>query len=317
MRSRILDFEKEIDERIEALLILETEILNTAQLRKQWLTSVSCNVGGDSQSLRRKLEILRAQSELLSVQLRIDVAKMEGFYESQTLSVLVAATKPYDVGESEEKRKKVLDSLLQDNVEDLKDNLSQSTIFRSSLLNNVTSLSQNTDALKFEYEQQNALMQSELQRRIAQYTIQLKESLTSSKVHDREITGDYLVLRHNSRVAKEMLVRSQSDAALSRRALQEGIDSVSAAAAAQRDKIEQSSEIELQTLTDVIRSQLLKHEQDYEDLRLSRFDRIKTRKQTIKRLTETCEQFNEKHKDMQIQRKNDLVRVGGELKRLR
>jgi hypothetical protein len=92
---------------------------------------------------------------------------------------------------------------------------------------------------------------------------------------------------------------------------------VAFAAATQRNKIEQSSELELEKLTDGIRSQLLKREQELEELRSSKAERVSSRKQTINRLTEACELFNDKYAEMQMQRKNDLERVGGELKRLR
>jgi hypothetical protein len=317
MRSRILEFEKEIDERIDALLIVETDILNTGSLRKQWLASVSYSVGDDAKVLHKKFQILRAKSELFTARLMIENARMESLHESQTLLYLIAATKPYDKGEYEEKRKSALECIVQDNVEDLKNNINESIVFRTNLTNEICDLIGEVTKLKLEHEQQNAMTVNELQRRILQYTVQLRESSLLSTKNDKEITGDYLVLRHNSRVAKEMLLRSKSDATIARRALQEGINQVASAAASQKDKIEQSSEIELQTLTDVIRSQLLSGEQELEELRLGKIERARYRKQTIRQLTESCEFFNGKHADMQTQRRNDLERVGGELKRLR
>lgn len=317
MRSRILEFEKEIDERIDALLIVETDISNTSSLRKQWLASVSYSVGDDSKVLHKKFEILRAKSELFTARLMIENARIESLHDSQTLLYLIAATKPYDKGENEEKRKSTLECIVQDNVEDLKNNIKESIVFRTNLTNEICDLIREVTKLKLEHEQQNAVTVNELQRRILQYTVQLRESSLLSTKNDKEITGDYLVLRHNSRVAQEMLLRSKSDATIARRALHEGINQVASAAASQKNKIEQSSEIELQTLTEVIRSQLSSGEQELEELRLGKIERARYRKQTIRQLTESCEFFNGKHADMQTQRRNDLERVGGELKRLR
>jgi hypothetical protein len=173
------------------------------------------------------------------------------------------------------------------------------------------------ETLKFEQEQQNTVVVNELQRRIAQYTVQLRESSIISKGNDREVTGDYLVLRHNSRVAKEMLIRSQNEANCARKVLQEGMDQVSIAAASQREKIEQSSEAELQSLTDTIRNKVLKREQEFEELSASRLKRMRSSKKLIRSLTSQCDEFNEKYEDLQTQRRNDLERVGSELRRLR
>jgi hypothetical protein len=226
MRPRILDFEKEIDSRIEALVVYENEILNTALLRKQWIASVSYSDTGESQAFRKKIEILRAQSELSSVHLMIENAKLEDFHDSQTLLYLIAATKPYDEGETGEKRRKTLNSMAKESTEDLKAALTKSTIFHSNIFNTLCSLIQQLDKLKLEHERQNEMVINQLQRRIFQYTVQLRESSFTSKAHEREITGDYLVLRHNSRVAKEILIRSQSEATSARRALQDGINQV-------------------------------------------------------------------------------------------
>ena len=317
MRNRILDFEKEIGERIEALLVYETGILDTGVLRAQWLASVSNSVGGDSQAFRKKLEILRTKSEFYSSQLTLENAKMEGFTESQSLGYLIAATKPYADGETEEKRKKSLEIVVQNNIEDLKDALNQCIAQRADITNNVRDLVHDVETLKFEHEQQNASVVGELERKISQYTEQLRDISATSKANDREITGDYLVLRHNSRVAKEMLVRSQNEANLARKVLQEGMDQVELASASQREKIEHSSEAELMELTDGIRLKVVKSEQELEELQASRIERLRSRKLKIRSLNKACDEFNYKYEELQAQRKNDLERVSGELKRLR
>ena len=317
MRNRIIDFEKEIEERIEALLVLEADILNTAMLRGRWLASVSHSVGGDSASLRKKLEVLRTKSELIALQLASEDSKIEGFHETQALKYLIEATKPYDDNEVEETRRKKLDSTIQNNIDDLKDALNQSILARSSLTNDVHNLVHEVEKLKFEHEQQNASIVGELQRRISQYTEQLHETSALSKANDRVVTGDYLVLRHNSRVAKELLVRSQNQANYARGFLQEEMEQVAIAAANQREKVEQSSEAELQDLTDGIRIKLLHREQELEDLQTSKRIRKKSHKKAISLLEKSCDEFNRKHDDLQAQRKNDLEKVGGELKRLR
>lgn len=317
MRNRILAFENEIDERIEALLVYETDILNTGMLRAQWLASVSSPVGGDSIGLRKQLEVLRTKSEFQASQLILENARLEGFQEYQSLGYLIAATKPYEDGETDERRKKSLDSIAQHDIDDLRDSLNHFIKQRSNIANNVCDLIREAETIKLEHEQQNKSVVGEMERRILLYTEQLREISATSKANDREITGDYLVLRHNSRVAKELLVRSQNDANFARKGLQEGMESVVLAATLQREKMEQSSEAELQDLTDGIRVRVLESEQELEELQTSRLKRLRSRKLKIRLLNKSCGEFNSKYDDLQAQRKNDLERVGGELKRLR
>lgn len=317
LRKKIIDFEKELDARIEALLLVETDILKTGTLRSQWLTTVSCSVGGDSVSLRTTLDTLKKKFEFHTSLLALENARVEGFEESQTLGYLIAATKPYDPGESEDKRKKLLEVTSQINIEDLKDFLTQSIAARSNLNNIVCQLVHDTKTLQLQQEQRSALAVGEVHRRIYQYSELLHETSTLSKINDKAITGDYLVLRHNSRVAKEILVRSQNEANFARRALQEGIDQITLAAASQRDRVEQSSMTQLQDLTDQTRLKIMTREQELQELRMRKTQRSRSHKESVSTLVDACSEYNKKYADLQVQRKDDLERVGGELKRLR
>ena len=317
LRNQIIDFEGELDDRIGALLLIETDIVKTGTMRSQWLTTVSYSVGGHSTSLGLRFDVLKKKLEFSASQLALENAKLEGFEESQTLGYLIAATKPYEYGESEDDRRKSLDLMVQNNIEDLKCFLTRSIKSRSNFNSNVSHLIHDVKMLQVELEQQNESIVSEMQRRMFLYSEQLRETSALSKINDKVITGEYLVLRHNSRVAKEILVRSQNESNFARQALQEGIDQINLAAQSRKDRVEQASQIQLQDLVNATRLKILTREEELKELRRRRIQRSRSHKSAIVSLLEACDEYNKKYDDLQAQRKNDLERVGGELKRLR
>ena len=125
------------------------------------------------------------------------------------------------------------------------------------------------------------------------------------------------MLRHNSRVATEIRAKNRISANLASQALQESLNEHLLANALQREREEQSSESELQYLTDRIRCKLSTMEKELVEFRLRKSERVKLRKSKIQDLEITISELNRKYDALQGQRKNDLTRVGGELKRLR
>lgn len=306
-----------MEERIQNLHHFESEIVRTGLLRRQWLTNVTKDVDGDTELFHMKLKVKTAMMKLLRVRLATENAKIENFQFTVSLQNLIAATKPYEGDDNDMSRKKVLDLMMQNNIENIKDALSQSSAVKANLSGHVDDLLQNIEELKLQHSQQCELVVTDLQPKIAQYAAQLRESLVSSKLIDKQITGDYLVLRHNCRVATEILIRSQNEASLARQAIHENLCLIALAASNQREKIEKSSEGELTLLTEGIRLKLLRNEKDLEILQAKKTERVRATKNKLYNLSLTYDQFETKYETLQIQRKNDLERVGGELRRLR
>ena len=317
LRDRVLEFEREIDERIASLTESEAELISTSSLRQQWLAGVSASVGEDSAVVSKQLELLRAKAELANTQLLVENAKLDAFHEAQTLAYLTAATKPYDDGETAEQRTRALDALVKDNVEGLKEVLSASVARRAGVANAVDELVREVEKLKEEQETSNAVTLKELKGRISKYAAQLRECAAVSKNNYREITGDYLVLRHNTRVAKEILARSQSEASMTRKALEERLQRVKLEAELQKERVTESAAAEIQALTEHIREHLEQREHELEELKQAQEDQSGSQKTRIKELRHAIQMSNARYTDLLEQRTSDMERVEGEVRTLR
>ena len=317
MRSRVIAFEREFEKTNQSLLDLGKEISSTELQRKKWLSSLDTSLHEESQLLKKKIQTMKAAVELFEIQLRVDNARLNGFYKTQTVQYLIAATKPYSEGENASIRQESLDRMSKVNTAELKGALKRSVTARSILSCNVELLSEEVRKLQTDYRQQGTAIADEIRDRVTQYADYLRKNSVISKTNDRQITGDYLVLRHNSRVATEIRAKNRMSANLASQALQESLHENTLANALQREREEQSAESELQNLTDRIRCKLSTLERELVELRVRKNDRVRLRKSKIQELEMSISELNRKHDTLQGQRKNDLERVGGELKRLR
>lgn len=313
----MIAFEREFEKTNQSLLDLGKEISSTELQRKKWLSSLDTSLHEESQLLKKKIQTMKAAVELFEIQLRVDNARLNGFYKTQTVQYLIAATKPYSEGENASIRQESLDRMSKVNTAELKGALKRSVTARSILSCNVELLSEEVRKLQTDYRQQGTAIADEIRDRVTQYADYLRKNSVISKTNDRQITGDYLVLRHNSRVATEIRAKNRMSANLASQALQESLHENTLANALQREREEQSAESELQNLTDRIRCKLSTLERELVELRVRKNDRVRLRKSKIQELEMSISELNRKHDTLQGQRKNDLERVGGELKRLR
>ena len=317
MRSRVIAFEREFEDTNQSLLDFGKEISSIEIHRDDWLKSLHKSFDEESQLLQRKVQNMKATVELFESQLMVDNARLKGFYKSQTVQHLIAATKPYAEGENVSMRQEKLDRTSKINICELKEALNRSIAARSTLSCSVALLSEEVRKFQTGYRQQDTAIIYDIQNRVKQYADYLRKSSIILKTNERQITGDYLVLRHNSRVATEIRAKNRLSANLASSQLRESVAEQILANALQIEREEQSSESELQDLTDRIRCKLNTLEGELVELRIRKNERVKLRRSKIQDLEMKLNELDRKYETLQGQRKNDLKRVGGELKRLR
>lgn len=316
-RARVLDFEAETKERLDTLTAVEKEILSVGQLRSRWLLSVSNIDEVETETFRLKMDLLKARADAAVLGLQVDKVKLEGHYESQTLNFLINATKPLDTGESKEARAKQLEHLAKENLDDLNHALRSACDVRSKMSREIHTGTLELSKLRSNNDNRHASVVGELQEKISAYAERMKEAVIASKKQHQKITGEYLILRHNARVAKEVLLRSQNEAALARKLLQEKLDRLIDEAATQREKMETGAIAELKVMTDDIRNTVIKKEAEANDLRRTLAQMEESRKHTAKTMKIAIKSYNKKYDVLSKKRSVEVSRIQGELANLR
>lgn len=316
-RERVLEFERDLEKRLGNLVEIEQNILALGQLRSRWLTSVSNIDEVETETYHLRLDTLQAHAELTSLNVQLDRARLEGQYETQALNYLVAATKPQDVNETAEARNRQLTHLARDNLESLRVALKESVDYRSKLARSVHDMIGMLSKYRIDHDNRHKSVVKELQERIQLYAERMREAVSGAKRQHQRITGEYLLLRHNARVAKEILVRNQNEATLARKILQEKLDSLVEEAATQRERMETAAAAELKIMTDDIRSDVIRKENEANHLRTRIQMLDSSRKTTCRELKRDTRKYSKKYEELQVKRKKEITELGSELKMLR
>lgn len=316
-RKRVLDFEREMKERLGDLGDIEKAILSVGQLRSRWLLGVSSIDEVETETFRLKLDNIKASSELAALNLQVDKIKLEGHYEKQTLNFLINATKPLDSGETKEARGKALEALAKENLDDLQAALRASCDVRAGLAKEMHSATLTLSKLRSNNDNRHTSVVAELQDKISAYAERMKEAVVTSQKAHQKITGEYLILRHNARAAKEVLLRSQNEAAMARKVLQEKLDKMVDEATLQRERMEAGAVAELKVMTEDVRNSVIRKESEANELRRGIAQLEQTRKRTAKMMREGIKKANRKYDDLSRKRVGEVRVLQEDLQQLR
>jgi hypothetical protein len=316
-RERVLEFEKEMLAKLATLADVERDIADVSQKRRSWLENISRADDTGLDTYIAKLNILRLRAQLSALYMSLDVTRLEGHYEAQTLNYLVAATQPLEDDETPDKRKSVLLQLQRQDNDKMLVFLEHSLQHRIQLGNTNYDLQAQLNILTNEVGLQQEAEEQEFREKVAFYTSRMQHAMEESQRHYRRITEEYLILRHNARVAKEVLTRSQNDAAQARAELQGCLDGILCEAGAQREKMEKNAVAELKFMTEDLRGEVIRKEQDLENATM-RVKVLKSRqKKEVSTLKKELRLYNKKYATLQRKRRADIVAVTAELKLLR
>ena len=316
-RERVLEFEVDLDKRLCNLTEIEQNIVALGQMRSRWLTSVSNIDEVETEAYHLRLETLRAHAELSTMNIELDRAKLDSQYEAQALNYLVAATKPLDAAETPEIRNRALTILARDNLENLRIALKESVDYRSKLARRLHEMTGSLAKYRVDHDNRHRAVVDELQERIQLYAERMREAVSMAKKQHQKITGEYLLLRHNARVAKEVLVRNQNEASMARKILQEKLEKLVEEAARQRERMETAAEAEKKIMTDDIRSEVIRKEQEVNHLR-TRIELLdSSRKSTYFEIKRDLRKYEKKYDALQEKRQSEITDLAAELKMLR
>lgn len=316
-RERVLEFESDLEKRLEGLLEIEQNILSLGQMRSRWLTSVSKIDEVETEAYHMRLDTLRVHTELATAKALLEKARLEETYETQALNYLIASTKPIGDGETAEERNRQLTQLARDNLENLRGALKESIDFRSKLGRQTHEHISTLAKYRSDHDNRHKAVVEDVSERIQLYAERMREAVASAKRQHHRITGEYLLLRHNARVAKEVLVRNQNEASLARKILQERLERLVEEAATQRERMETAAAAELKIMTDDIRAQVIQKEMDANHLRARIENLDASRRSSHRELRRDLRVYEKKYDALQRKRQVEVSELGAELKMLR
>lgn len=236
-RSRVLEFEREVEGKLVSLGRIESEMKEIGDQRRNWLDNISTTHNQGNDVYQKRIELVKVQAEMASLGLKLDSLRLEGHHESQRLAMLVEATRPLKPQETDEQRDFELTMKARRDTDVLRSAIQSSLDYRTQLGNVAYDLTLNLNRLQQQSELEQAQKAEDLKEHLTSYCDRMNESINRAQDNYSEIIKEYLVLRHNAQVVKEILARSQNDASFERQELQKKLDKMVNDAQEQRYKL--------------------------------------------------------------------------------
>lgn len=236
-RSRVIEFEREVEEKLKSLGRIESEMKEIGHQRREWLDNISTTHNQGNDVYQKRIELVKIQAEMASLGLKLDSLRLEGQHESQRLAMLVEATRPLKPQETDEQRDFELTIKARRDTDLLRSAIQSSLDYRTQLGNVAYDLTLNLNRLQQQSELEQAQKAEDLSEHLTSYCERMNESINRAQENYSEIIKEYLVLRHNAQVVKEILARSQNDASFERQELQKKLDKMVNDAQEQRHKL--------------------------------------------------------------------------------
>ena len=237
LRNKVLAFEAEVSSSLSILPIMEKEMNSVCEQRTSWIDQVSGIDEIEAVTFKHQVDTLRKRCSCISIEIQMDALRLNGFYEAQQLQQLVVATRPRDEGETDKDREKEIKAMIKEGMVNIGRAVKESLKLREELLNEMDTMTRQLVTLKHEYRDKKRLRLDVMIQRINEYSEHLGETHKTSQSTLKRVTNDYLIVRHNARVAKEILVRSQNEAAKVRQMLEDNVDRLMRESVAHRSYI--------------------------------------------------------------------------------
>ena len=317
MRDRVHAFEDEMQRVLNGTDEVEKSIASINSARRSWLESVGGADEIDAQTYLKKLDSFRILANIEQSHVDADSVRLDEVYEKQQLSMLIAATKPYEDDEDDEMRDKLLTKLALEGTKDMKENLEKSVDVRRKASHDTGDMLRQTDIVKSEYEQRGKMREDEVKARIEAYIRRLEDSIKDGRKKFKTLTQDYLVLRHNCKVAKEILQRSKNEAHKKREDLQRSLESVNEQTKLHLERQEHACEEERKKLTASLRQTVIRKEREIEILRADTQNKKDEKKNATKNYKKLIKEYEHKYTELQEKRRREIKQITETLSELR
>jgi hypothetical protein len=316
-RDRVLEFEAEIQDLLKTLLIIKSEMDEVNEHRKQWLTNIGSSHNTGSDVFEEKIQLIKEQCELTALNFRLDILRLDGQNEIQTLNMLIEATKPLGEHESEAQREYAMKQFARQNTEELRDAMETSIGYRQELSTFMRSLDHSLKALQLQTEQERQMQEDEWRCDVAAFQKNMLDSMKKSKSSYQTIVKEYLILRHNANVAKQILSRSQNEAASARIELQKCVDHITNEASGHRKRIEQATSVELKMMTSDLRTQVVEKERILEELTKVVYEVNRSKSLNFDEIHGEIRKWEKKYEELEGKRVEDIRSAMHEVRHLR
>ncbi len=316
-RNKVLEFEREIEEKLLVLQRIEISMNDMNKQREEWLENIANSHTSNDGQFQQKMQLISLQCNLTSWNVKLDMLRLDAQYESQYLSSLVSGTRPLEANETMKDREEEIKARSREDSESIKESIRQSLEYRIQLSNFLYQLINQVKELKLFSQNQIDYQIGELEKHLNTFRETMFTLNEQATRNYQSILQEYLVLRHNSNMIKEILVRNQNQAIHHRNTLNIQLEKILKQAKEKHEKLEFSTNQEIVLLTKDLRQEIMSKERLAEELRHSIVKLQKEKVYHYSELKKEIAEYDLKYISLERKRKNNLIVILKELEELR
>ena len=271
----------------------------------------------ESALLKNRIDLARDKLEMMEVDAALEQVKTEAVYENQQLKVLAASTKPLDHGEKKTDRDRAVAQVMQESTKVVFDAVARSVDRQNFAADSADDMTRSIDVFFIDQNRRQALRIDHLNNKFDSYLSGLETVVQSSEDKLKTVTGQYLILRHNARIAREMLVHSRNQISREKQDIFDRIKQLRADVEQQLSIAEEKCEQQMNAVISQRRTELLRREEELENVWAQLEEKRNFHISDSRNLTLSYKEELRNFKNLTKQRTNDIKRIEGELKLLR
>ena len=283
-----------------------------------WFKSETSTSSLEYEVFKKKIEIIERMGDILEAKTTIDKYRLEGYYETQRLKQLIVATKPGSKADSDGARRSAeLQEVMREGATQLTKALQESVKYRQNMLKESKHLQTQLESVISERDRRAENYSQALDSALRQFIQGVEHSYKTTQRNARRVTEQYLVLRHNARIASEILARSQNDAEKERDQLKHALVECQEVARQRVASAEESYQHELEARLQMLRVDVMHCEATLENKWQENADIRVGWKNTLGQLRKEIRYYKQKYEQLQTRRRHEITVIQGELSKLR
>jgi hypothetical protein len=315
-RERVLLFEKELQQNVERAVRIEKQILNLTEARREYISSITSS-GRHYETTNQRVKLSSLETSVIALDFLLKEYEFKEVKGTQELVLIELSTRPLDVNETNEQRNQSIaqahinhqDSTCEWLVDAISLCMKDKSKLRSIL----------TEAKHFESEVQASIddIINTTLSQLEEFITNMKIYISQSEIVRKKVTGDYLVLRHNARVAEKVLCERRQAAVIAREDMQANLDALLREASLRRSNVEESLRSEQARLLQEARENVMQRENEVDLLAAVVKGSAKKAKKTVSRLKSSIKQYEVMYTKLAKRREKDVKTINAELKKFR
>lgn len=315
-RDRVLQFEREMSQNIDRATRIEKEIKSLAEMRQQYIDSMT-SMGTNYDLTNDHVRVNRSEASIIALDMILAEYEIKEVRGNQELHLIELSTRPLATNETYELRNQRIGEAQLQNQElaaEVMVGVISNAFNAKARLKNILHESKNYESAVQTASDDRI---KDVKARLEHFITSMQEYIAQSEVVKKKVTADYLVLRHNSRVAEKILCERRQAAVVAREEMQKNLNALLREASLRRSEVEESLKAEQSRLIQEARENVMNKENEVDELALQVKGNMRSLKNDRIRIKESIKNYEQMYKKLLKKREKEVKEISAELKKFR